>query len=269
MGSLDRLLRRVVPRASGAGDLTADTSVDAEEEGRLWALLRENPNDVDAFGRLAELVRRRAGEGHVPKNRQLAADDAVWALAEELAHSGRAWFPLIELARLSVHEDREAALRRLGTAAERDHSGHALAMGLRMLRETHLPAEALGLGVGHWRPREHDPEVGRQLVEAAVEAGRKADARRHLDALLEHPDVGRVQALRVELERRIAEETAKTGGIPAVDVRERDMRERVRVGEMERETDAPGGVAAGAAQDQGHGPDPGAGHGILRVFRRR
>ena len=42
----------------------------------------------------------------------------------------------------------------------------------------------------------------------------------------EHPDVGRVQVLRVELERRIAEELARTGQIPVVDVREpRDTRD--------------------------------------------
>jgi hypothetical protein len=239
MGSLDKLLKRVVPRTPGAGESGVDTIVDAAEEARLWAQLKDDPNDVTAFARLAELVRRRAGEGHEAGDQQRAADDAVWALAEELAHSGRAWYPLIELARLSVHDDREAALRRLATAAERDPSGHALATGLQMLREAHLPDEALGLGVGHWRPREHDLEAGRQLVEAAVEAGRKADARRHLAALSQHPDVGRVQVLRAQLERRIAEELAKTGGIPVVDVRERDVRE------------------------------PGGGLGILRVFRRR
>jgi hypothetical protein len=233
MGSLDRLLKRVGPHASvteGGADVT---DVDDAEEARLWAVLHEDPNDEAAFVQLAEMVRQRAGEGHDEADQQRAADDAVWALAEELAHSGRAWYPLLELARLSVHDDREAALRRLATASDRDPSGAALAKGLQMLREEHLPDEALGLGVGHWRPREHDLEAGRQLVEAAVEAGRKADARRHLDALSQHPDVGRVQLLRAELERRIAEELAKTGQIPVVDVRDnrtdqpevRDLRE--------------------------------------------
>jgi hypothetical protein len=217
----------------------------------LWAVLRENPNDGTAFGQLAEAVRRRAGEGRDEADQQRAADDAVWALAEELAHSGRAWYPLLELARLSVHDDRDAALRRLATASDRDPSGRALAKGLQMLREEHLPDAALGLGVGHWRPREHDLEAGRQLVEAAVEAGRKADARRHLDALGQHPDVGRVQILRAELERRIAEELAKTGQIPVVDVRDdRAEPEDVRdLRELRERT-------------------PGGGLSILRVFRR-
>jgi hypothetical protein len=233
MGSLDKILKRVVPHAAVAGGGAEVADVDDAEEAQLWSVLKEDPNDEDAFVRLADLVRRRAGEGHEEGDQQRAADDAVWALAEELAHSGRAWYPLLELARLSVHDDREAALRRLATASDRDPSGKALAKGLQMLREEHLPDEALGLGVGHWRPREHDLEAGRQLVEAAVEAGRKADARRHLDALGQHPDVGRVQLLRAELERRIAEEMAKTGQIPVVDVREgrsepadvRDVRE--------------------------------------------
>jgi hypothetical protein len=221
------------------------TDVDDAEEARLWAVLHDDPNDERAFAHLAERVRRRAGEGHGEGDQQRTADDAVWALAEELAHSGRAWYPLLELARLSVHDDRGAALRRLATASDRDPSGKALAKGLQMLREEHLPDEALGLGVGHWRPREHDLEAGRQLVEAAVEAGRKADARRHLDALSQHPDVGRVQMLRAELERRIAEELAKTGQIPVIDVR--DSKQETREVRDVRET---GGL------------------NILKVFRR-
>lgn len=251
MGSLDRLLKRVGPEVSVTGNGTGMSDVDDAEESRLWAVLRENPNDAAAFGRLAEAVRRRAGEGRDEADQQRAADDAVWALAEELAHSGRAWYPLLELARLSVHDDRDAALRRLATASDRDPSGRALAKGLQMLREEHLPDAALGLGVGHWRPREHDLEAGRHLVEAAVEAGRKADARRHLDALGQHPDVGRVQILRAELERRIAEELAKTGQIPVVDVRE-SAAEPKDVHDLREIRD----------------PTPTSGLSILRVFRR-
>ena len=49
-----------------------------------------------------------------------------------------------------------------------------------VLRGAGLPNEALGLGVGHWRPREHDLDAGRHVVHAAVEAGRISEARRHL-----------------------------------------------------------------------------------------
>ena len=179
--------------------------------------LHDDPNDEAAFDELAEIVRRRAAEGHVaegrlgqpvpPADRQRAANDAVWALAEELAGNPRAWHPLVELARLSIHDDREGALRRLGTASERDPSGRALVEGLAMLRDVGLPADALSLGVGHWRPREHDVEAGRQMVQAAIEAGRVAEARRHLEALSQHPDQARVAVLRAELERQITAAT--------------------------------------------------------------
>ncbi len=203
-----------LPAHPHATPFPASEVVDTEEEERLWAVLREDPNDVLAFARLAEIVRVRAAEGHPVSDRARAADDAVWSLAEELAHSGRAWFPLVELARLSIHDDREMALRRLATAAERDPSGDALATGLLMLRDAGLPGDALNLGVGHWRPREHDLEAGRQMVEAAVEAGRVGEARRHLEALGLHPDAGRAAALRAELERLIALGPAHEGHTP-------------------------------------------------------
>jgi hypothetical protein len=164
-----------------------------------------------------------------------AADDAVWALAEELAHSGRAWYPLIEMARLSVHDDREAALRRLGTAAERDPGGMALATGVHMLREADMPGEALNLGVGHWRPREHVLDAGREVVQAAVEAGRPQDARRHLEAIGQRPDADAdaARALQVELEPLVAaaEEGRTVVSLPQiVDLREaeRSPGQRIR-----------------------------------------
>src|SRR5664280_255404 len=198
----------------GPSGLACLLPVDAGEEALLWQGLHENPNDVQAFPRLAEIVRRRAGAGHLGGDQQRVADDAVWALAEELAHNGRAWYPLIELARLSIHDDRDAALRRLATASDRDPSGRALATGLAMLREAQLPSDALGLGVAHWRPREHDLEAGRHMVLASIESGRITDARRHLAALSLHPDEGRVASLRAELEgllTRLAAERAAGG----------------------------------------------------------
>jgi hypothetical protein len=206
-----------VPSATG----TAEISVDPQEEAALWERLRTDPNDVEAFPRLAEIVRFHAAAGHAEHaegDRQRAADDAVWALAEELAHNSRAWYPLIEMARLSVHDDREAALRRLSTAADRDPSGRALATGLAVLRDEQLPNDALGLGVAHWRPREHDLEAGRHLVLAAIEARRIGDARRHLGALSAHPDAGRVAALRGELEALITQlEAERVAGGPMTD----------------------------------------------------
>lgn len=203
------------PALGPVNPFPGSVGVDSAEENRLWAVLRDDPNDVVAFARLATLVEQRAGEGHPVNDRIRSADDAVWSLAEELAHSPRAWFPLVELARLSVHDDRETALRRLATAAERDASGDALATGLLMLRDAGLPGDALNLGVGHWRPREHDLEAGRQLVEAAVEAGRVGEARRHLQALGQHPDAHGAASVRAELERLIASRADGPAPAPA------------------------------------------------------
>ncbi|HYY11411.1 MAG TPA: hypothetical protein VE781_10755 [Kineosporiaceae bacterium] len=235
MGALDRIRRRFsgtarppAPRPAPA----SDRGTGPAEESRLWDVLREDPNDVDSFHALADIVRRRAEEGHEGGDPRKAADDAVWALAEELAHSPRAWYPLIELGRLSVHDDREQALRRLATASDRDTTGCALAKAVQMLREEGMPAEGLGLGVGHWHLKQHGVVVGQQLVLAAAEAGRPADARRTLDALAAHPDTEQVAAVRGELERAVEEaERVRaagpgSGSIPVVDVREKKLFKR-------------------------------------------
>jgi hypothetical protein len=216
MGLLDRWRR---PSAAAAAAATRrgsrrrwrrDTAGSGMSgEAALRDRLREDPNDEQAFVALAETVRRRAAEAHeegatAAEDARRAAQNAVWALAEELAQSPKAWRPLLELGRLSLTDDRDGALRRLGIATERDPSGRALAQALAILREADMPDEALSLGVGHWRPREHDVEAGRHLVAAAIDSGRLAEARRHLKALGEHPDQGRVAPLRAELEEAIA-----------------------------------------------------------------
>lgn len=188
----------------------------------MRSVLTENPNDARAFRTLAEIVRRRAAEVGAdgdpltaPQDeveKQRAADLAVWALAEELAGHPRAWYPLIELARLSVHDDHEGALRRLTTAAERDPEGEALVEGLAMLRESGLPVDALGLGVGHWRVREHTPEVARHLVHAAIEADRPLEAKHHLQSLDLHPDHAAAARLRTELAPVVAEAEQRIAG---------------------------------------------------------
>lgn len=187
---------------------------DRTEEEALRVRLGDDPNDTEAFDRLAQIVRTHAAEGHQEGDPRRAADDAVWALAEEVARNGRAWYPLIELARLSIDDDREVALRRLGTAAERDPSGVALAQGLQMLRDAGHPNDALNLGVGHWRPREHTVDAARQLIEASVEAERYGEARRHLEALSSNPDEAAVAALQAEFRPKL--EGARRGGaLPA------------------------------------------------------
>jgi hypothetical protein len=224
MGALDRLRRRSTDdEAGGGGGGEAVFTEDRTEEEALRVRLVEDPNDVVAFDRLAKIVRSRAVEGHDAGDPQREADDAVWALAEEIAHSGRAWYPLIQLARLSIDDDREVALRRLATAADRDPTGEALGQGLAMLREAGHSVDALNLGVGHWRPREHVVEAGRQLIEASIESDRPGEARRHLDAMAAHPDTQGVERLRRELEGRIAkadqaaaDRRTSTGSFPAV-----------------------------------------------------
>lgn len=194
---------------------------DTIHEDAVRAVLGDDPNDVRAFRALAEIVRKRAAEVGpdgdpltAPQDeveKQRAADLAVWALAEELAGHPRAWYPLIELARLSVHDDHEGAVRRLATAAERDPSGHALAEGLAMLRDAAMPVDALGLGVGHWRVREQTPYIARHLVLAAIEADRPLEAKHHLQALELHPDQAAAARLRAELEPLVAAAQQRTG----------------------------------------------------------
>ncbi|ROS73701.1 hypothetical protein [Cellulomonas sp. PhB143] len=218
MPRLRRLLRRQTS-ASTVGvrrPTSNDRRGDTVHEDALRAMLVDNPNDIRAFRALAEVVRRRAAESTATDDdplaapvdeheREHAADLAVWSLAEELAGNPRGWYPLIELGRLSLHDDTEGALRRFATAAERDRTGEALAESLAVLREAHMPVEALGLGVGHWRAREHVVEVGRQLVLAATEADRTFEARQHLEALGSSPDTSGVARMRPELERVIAQ----------------------------------------------------------------
>jgi len=226
MGTFERIRQRLASVLVPGEPVSEDVVLGEEAEAALRTLVQADPNDVEAFARLAKIVHRSASEAReLAVDPEKAADDAVWALAEELAHSPKAWYPLVEMARLSIEDDREAAMRRLGTAAERDPSGHALAMGLRMLRATGHPAEALALGVGHWRPTEHDPEAGRHIVAAAVESGRTAEARRHLQALAMHPDRPAVDRLSEKLDRLIAE---------AERARPAREREYERTGEMPR-----------------------------------
>ena len=213
-------LRQLMRRPSSASRVgarrptTASRRGDTLHEDALRSMLSDDPNNERAFQALAEIVRRRAAES-VPEDdpltapnaeheRQHAADLAVWALGEELAGNPRAWYPLVELARLSVRDDHEGTIRRLTTAAERDPSGLALAQSLTLLSEAGQPVEALNLGVGHWRPREHDPEVARALVHAALLADRPLEAKQHLASLDLYPDASAVAPLKAELTREVA-----------------------------------------------------------------
>jgi hypothetical protein len=209
VGFLDRVRERIRSRVAvvaptAARRRTTQFVGPLTTEGRLRSRLEEDPNDREAFAALAEIVRANAAEGHEGEQRPRAMADAEWALAEELAHSPRAWYPLIELARLSSDDDLDGAMRRLATAAEREPTGEALAESLAMLRRQGKLDAALSLGVGHWRPNQHVAAAGRELVLAAVEAGRLSDARRHLDVLAQNIGTDAVTDLRIDLDARLA-----------------------------------------------------------------
>ncbi len=184
----------------------------AERAKELRHRLSENPNDVTAFEELAQIVRdaEESQEMSDPLTADItgsinfSADLAMWALAEEIGASPDAWYPLIELARLSVDQDRDSALRRLTVAADRETSGRALAAGIQVLREAGLPSAALGLGLGRWRPEDQEFEAGEQIVRAALEAGRTGEARTFLGQLPEHGHAAQISALRSAID--IAEE---------------------------------------------------------------
>lgn len=201
--------------AEGGVEGLSDAEVGRAEE--LHSLLAEDPNDVDAFGELAELVRRNAFA--VALADPLRAEDdavdpqkdanlAVWALGEELAGQPKAWYPLLELARLSLPEDIEGAVRRLTSASERETSGRALTESVRILREAGRPVEAYNLGVAHWNPAEQAEGAGRELVLAALDAQRPLDAKRLLGDLEE---AGSEEAARTIEELRPRVEDALAG----------------------------------------------------------
>lgn len=225
MGLLERLSALIRPPDRGAdGDQTVEApeqrSRYSGEEAELRETLEADPNDAIAFSRLAEIVRRHA-HATAPVDpliadsetveRDASADVAVWALAEELAGNQRAWYPLIELGRLSLADDHEGAVRRLATACEREESGRALAEGVRALREAGKPADGLGLGVAYWVPQDHIAEAARQIVLAAVDAGRPADARRHLRDYAEVAGDDESRHLVAELEPAVAASEAASG----------------------------------------------------------
>ena len=55
------------------------------------------------------------------------------------------------------------------------------------------------------RAREHDVEVARHLVHAALEAGRPFDAKQYLAALDQRDDVADLAGVRAELAQAIAD----------------------------------------------------------------
>ncbi|AZQ76285.1 hypothetical protein EJ997_01955 [Flaviflexus ciconiae] len=198
------LLRQLM-QVSGSADEAA--SADVARAIELRETLSENPNDIAAFQGLAELVDHAASSSTTLED-PLTADQeeagpqeqanlAMWSLAEELSGRPNAWYPLIELARLSVDSDIEGATRRLQTAVERDETGRALGESIKVLREAGYAESGISLGIGHWDPENQKFAAGEQLILAAIDAERPDIASRNFDILQQH-------AIRGEHEDRLA-----------------------------------------------------------------
>lgn len=183
---------------------------DAAEIARgieLRGALSEDPNDIGAFQGLAELVDEAASSSltvedpltadQEQNSPQETANLAMWSLAEELSGRPNAWYPLIELARLSVESDIEGATRRLQTAIERDHSGKALGEAIKVLREAGYADSGISLGIGYWDPAHQKFAAGEQLILAAIDANRPDIASTNFKTLEQH-------AIKGEHEDRLA-----------------------------------------------------------------
>lgn len=183
-------------------DITAARETDGIPEAGLRHALTADPNDENAFDRLVGvLAREKKTRSHPSQHDESTVRDVTWSLAAELAQRPDAWFPLLELARLSLDDDFPAAVRRLRAAVMREFTGRALTRAAVMLRTAGHPNEAFRLAVAHWRPAAHELAAGRQLVLAGIEAGRVDELRRHLSALAARRG-GRAQVLRAELALR-------------------------------------------------------------------
>lgn len=175
--------------------------------------LSTDPNNIAAFEELASIIKNAenlrtpadplTGEKVASETDTPATDPelVLWALSEEIGSDSRAWYPLVQLARLSGGEDSETARRYLETAADRDESGLALAEGVKLLRESGQHDAAIQLGLGRWQPEDHTASVGEELVNAALEANKYDEARGYINIL---KDAGATDALVDELSLALA-----------------------------------------------------------------
>lgn len=215
MGFIERLQQLIQQRKLGEDNPAAL----AQRAADLREQLAADPNNAAAFDELADIVRRAevadepadplrdsgpdttteipvvadadgsdaiAPTPTTPSSADAAAAHtranlALWALAEEIGAQSRAWYPLIELARLAVRTDLDSAVRRIQTAIEREDSGEALARGVRVLREAGAPSTGLAVGLGHWSPGTQIFAAGKEIVLAAHQAGRDEEAQRLLN----------------------------------------------------------------------------------------
>jgi hypothetical protein len=150
-------------------------------EATFRRALRDDPNDERIFAQLVSLL---AGP---PPADDSAIRNVTWSLAEELAQRPQAWFPLLELARLSLDQNGPVIMPRIQAAIQRESTGRAITRAAALLRAAGHPDEAFRLALAHWRPGVHKLAAGRQLILASIEAGRVPEARQHLRAVVAAP----------------------------------------------------------------------------------
>ncbi|MFY9262832.1 MAG: hypothetical protein GX483_07095 [Actinomycetaceae bacterium] len=153
--------------------------------------LAHDPNDQVAFAELADLV-RDLGATDTPADpltadAQSSAEDnarlVLWSLAEELASDSRAWNPLIQLAKLTLGDDLESAVRYLTTAVTREDTGLALASAIKILRLAGYTDAAVQFGLGKWNANTHISQVGEEMIATALARGKVARARKYFELM--------------------------------------------------------------------------------------
>ncbi|WP_435300299.1 hypothetical protein [Timonella sp. A28] len=180
------------------------------QEDALRAMLADDPNNERAFAALVGVVHRNSAQSDTDSVDPLAADAAdemakhrlamsKWALAEEFSGHPRAWYPLIELARLSLPKDVDDAVRRINAAVARENTGAALTAGIGALLEHGLACDAYNMGIAHWRSKEHIPAAGVAVVRAALGCDRQSEARNALSELLDSANIEEVNILDPQL----------------------------------------------------------------------
>lgn len=169
-------------------DLVADNAVHGDEQE-----VSDNPGLDPLFGDPEEIQQHDAQtDAELVEERRLVA---MWALAEEYAGHPKGWYPMIQLARLSLETNAEDSMRRFNAGISRDDTGQALARSIDLLRDSHLVQEAYALGAGHWRARDHHPIAGVAVVRAALDCGKVSEAHSHLSELQEHYDATQISEL--------------------------------------------------------------------------
>ncbi|QJC21642.1 hypothetical protein [Arcanobacterium buesumense] len=171
--------------------LAEDSSPLVQRAGELRVALAADPNNAESFDELISIIRLLGQQ--TPTADPLTADDTysskpplnlvLLALSEDLASDLRAWYPLIQLAKITIDDDPAAAVHQIEVAAGREETGQALASGIKLLCEAGQPDTAMQVGLGRWLPDEHCIDVGLELIRAAMASDKIADAQSFLDVL--------------------------------------------------------------------------------------